>query len=228
MVGGSSLNGTPSRFAGNRLYVACSNPLRRPSRPSHRGWITIAPRSRTPTAPPGRSAHRRKVDHQEVAAEALGNVPRSPNPRHYPTHLAPHASTPSSHARTPRSHPTRPPVPPLRPRIDRPRAPVARETKTSPTTTIPRSLVTGPGITPTSPSPVVQPVDPMGRTGPVPRSPRTGPVVAQDASLGRTGRFSGTTSRLSAHTRRPLDRTVTRSARPCDPPREGARPAFIA
>ena len=127
-----------------------------------------------------------------------------------------------SHARTARVAPDQTPGPTAAcPGAIGPRGEIGSHArlKTSPTTAIPGSLVHGSrGPRPISPSPVVQPVDPVGRTGPVPRSPRTGPVVAQDGSLGRTGRFSGTTSRLSAPTRRPLDRTGARSARPHDPP----------
>src|ERR1019366_4850108 len=129
-------------------------------------------------------------------------------------------ATPRSHARRARVAPDQTPGPTAEcPGSTGPRAQVARETKTSPTTAIPRSLVHGSrGSRAISQSPVVQPVDPVGRTGPVPPSQRTGPVVAQDGCLGRTGRFSGTTSRLSAHTRRPLDRTGTSLVKECDPP----------
>jgi hypothetical protein len=100
-----------------------------------------------------------------------------------------------------------------------PRAQVRPETSTCPTTAIPRSLVDGSrGSRPIYPGFVVQPVDPLGRTGPVPSSQRAGPVFAQDGSLGRTRRFSDSTSRLSAPTRRPLDRTKTSLGKEHDPP----------
>jgi hypothetical protein len=136
-------------------------------------------------------------------------------------HISLHTpAQPRSHARTARVAPDQTPGPTTAcPGSIGPRAQVRRETRTSPTTAIPRSLVhQSRGSRPIYPGFVVQPVDPLGRTGPVPSSQTAGPVVAQDGSLGRTRRFSDSTSRLSAPTRRPLDRTKTRSARPRDPP----------
>ena len=136
-------------------------------------------------------------------------------------HISPHTPAQSrSDARTARVAPDQTPGPTTAcPGSIGPRAQVARETSTSPTTAIPRSLVHGsPGPRPISPGFVVPPVDPVGSTGPVPSSQRAGPVVAQDESHGRTRRFSGDTSRLSAPTRRPLDRTKTSPGKECDPP----------
>jgi hypothetical protein len=116
-------------------------------------------------------------------------APRTPVP---PPHISPHPpARPRSHTRTARVARDQTPGPTAAyPGSAGPRPLVARETRTSPTPAIPRSLAHGSrGSRPISPSPVVQPVDPWdvqdrshGRRGPVPSSHKTGSSVVQDAS----------------------------------------------
>jgi hypothetical protein len=158
---------------------------------------------------------------------SLGRA-RAPEPQSLPRTSRPtHQHSLDPTPGQPGPHPTRSRVPPLRapgpPDLEL-RSHARRRRPAQPQSRGP--WLTGPGDH--APSPQVPscsgstPWDAQdgshGRRGPVPSSHKTSPSVIQDESLGPTRRLSGTTTRLSAPTRRPRDRTKTRSARRRDPP----------